>query len=315
MKNILKNFLGFLLIFLGDLQGSEQKSPRLRDPVVVERASFYLEDLMDHIPPSVAQEAAGVSLGQSPAPGQKKNLSIQELEKKLNLFSWPVFPSLREVTLSRKSQRWGIKEIETLIHNKMEEISAGDQWKMIPDQRILSFDVSLDPLEQPVLRDFDYDPTRHRFSATLLMEDMEMPRSFPLSGRLIRVLSVPVLKTTKGMGDLIQDQDIIFLSFQQDQLPPHVLLEKSQIVGMVSKNGGIKSHEPLRSTALTKPLMVRRGHVVSLILETPHLSITHRKAEVLEDGIEGQFIKVKNLDSGRIIVGKVKEPGLIEVSL
>jgi flagella basal body P-ring formation protein FlgA len=284
--------------------------------VVVTQSSFYLSDLFETLPESVAKEAEMTRLGPSPAPGRKARLLGKDLEKSISKFSWPTLPKIKDMTIYRKSQTLTQKELDSLINHKMEETHEGSHWKILLDNAQFRLDMALEPSQPPDLTQFEYDPTHHRFSATLAVyDDDQCPSYYPLTGRLIRLVDVPVLTDMKHPGDLIEPTEITFMAFRSDQLPPNVILNKDQLIGLSPKNSPLKPHEPLRLTHLTKPFAVRRGSMVSLVLNTPHIQLVQRKSEALEDGAIGHFIKVKNLDSQRVLMGRIKESGVVEIIL
>jgi flagella basal body P-ring formation protein FlgA len=67
----------------------------------------------------------------------------------------------------------------------------------------------------------------------------------------------------------------------------------------------VKAGEPIRQRDLKKALLVKRNHVVQyMVSSTPGLQITVQ-LQSMDDGRIGDQIRLKNLDSGKVMSGLV----------
>ena len=64
----------------------------------------------------------------------------------------------------------------------------------------------------------------------------------------------------------------------------------------------------------SEPLL-SRGDYVHMVARVRGLNVTLSNAEVLQAGDVGEMIRVRNTDSGRIIVGRIVSAELVEVPL
>jgi flagella basal body P-ring formation protein FlgA len=71
---------------------------------------------------------------------------------------------------------------------------------------------------------------------------------------------------------------------------------------------------PLYSNSVKLRRLVRRGQVAEAVVQDGAMSVSI-KVEVLEDGVLGQFIRVRNLQSRREFRGKVENEQTILVGL
>ncbi len=70
--------------------------------------------------------------------------------------------------------------------------------------------------------------------------------------------------------------------------------------------------EPIPKSALRRREAVKRGEPAQLVFQDRGLEIVAH-VEPLEDGIVGEIIRVRNVDTGLIIVGRVEENGTISI--
>lgn len=94
---------------------------------------------------------------------------------------------------------------------------------------------------------------------------------------------------------------------------PRYALNIDQAAGKVAKTMLLKNHPILRSN-LKNPVIVEQGKQVKLLVKSGSLVITAAGIP-LQSGVEGDYIKVKNLDSGIIISGTVLKDGSVGVSV
>ncbi|QND50641.1 flagellar basal body P-ring formation protein FlgA (plasmid) [Phyllobacterium sp. 628] len=91
------------------------------------------------------------------------------------------------------------------------------------------------------------------------------------------------------------------------------VLSAEQLVGKVSRRTLLPG-QPILLTAVNEPDMIQRGVPAVLIYDTGSLVITARGTP-LEAGRVGDFIKVRNIDSGITVSGTILADGRIQVGL
>jgi flagella basal body P-ring formation protein FlgA len=65
-------------------------------------------------------------------------------------------------------------------------------------------------------------------------------------------------------------------------------------------------------SSLQPPKLVTRGQRVTIIYQSGALRVTAQGESVI-DGVEGQWVPVKNLSSGKSVKARVVAPGLVQV--
>ncbi|ALE02966.1 flagellar basal body P-ring formation chaperone FlgA [Bartonella ancashensis] len=74
----------------------------------------------------------------------------------------------------------------------------------------------------------------------------------------------------------------------------------------------LKAGRPIALSSLGEPILVERGQTAKLIFQTSNLQIT-ALGVVLQSGSSGDVVRVRNADSGRIVMGTVLQDGSVRV--
>lgn len=86
-----------------------------------------------------------------------------------------------------------------------------------------------------------------------------------------------------------------------------------QVLNKVAKRTLIAG-KPISLSALGEPILVNRGQSAKLVFNSGDLVIT-AMGVALQPGAAGDFIKIRNVDSGRVVTGTVMEDGSIQVGV
>lgn len=156
-----------------------------------------------------------------------------------------------------------------------------------------------------------------------------LKRAFLKSSALIAtsflVLSVPAAQAAERMtfvvpsvtvypGQILNNISLVEKQFYIS--PPaakQYVLSPAQVTGKVARRTLI-SGKPILVTALSEPSMVTRGEPALMIFTSGPLTIT-AAGTPLESGAVGDFIRIRNVDSGLIVSGTVLADGRIQVGM
>jgi len=125
-------------------------------------------------------------------------------------------------------------------------------------------------------------------------------------------IELPVPRQTISAGTEISHQHLIDRKFpsrtaQQFAVSTH----RSELVGMVARRTLLPG-QPIPSRSVEKPVLVRRGEPARLVFREQGLVII-MQVEALQNGGAGSFVRVRNIDSGLVVSGRVLEDGTIRV--
>lgn len=128
----------------------------------------------------------------------------------------------------------------------------------------------------------------------------------------LEVLS-PVVITRRPLvrNEIISADDICLEKKDLAKVPPGAITDITEVIGQrVRRTLGVGA--VLRDALVDKPPVVKRGDVVTLLIETRRLKIT-ALGRVDQQGARGDTVRVVNLDSRRRVYGQVLDSRTVRV--
>ena len=137
-----------------------------------------------------------------------------------------------------------------------------------------------------------------------------MAASAALSAARAGNVDLPVPRATIHPGDLINVDMIIIRRFpDQTTRRFQVVMSREDMIGKVARRTLQPGH-PVPATAIAPDVIIKRGEPARLVFQEGSLFII-AQAEALQNGVVGAFVRVRNIDSGLIVTGKVQSDGSI----
>ena len=137
-----------------------------------------------------------------------------------------------------------------------------------------------------------------------------MAASAALSAAKAGNIDLPVPRATVQPGDVISEDMIIIRRFpEQTTRRFQVVTSRQEMVGKVARRTLQPGH-PVPATAIAPDVVIKRGEPARLVFQEGGLFI-NAQAEALQNGTVGAFVRVRNIDSGLIVTGKVQTDGSI----
>jgi flagella basal body P-ring formation protein FlgA len=153
------------------------------------------------------------------------------------------------------------------------------------------------------------DPRSGRFSAMVSGGDGEPQR---VSGRLVRMTSLPALARPIAPGETIGAGDLETIKLRAERVSGDLVLDAHELIGKTPRHL-LRAHEPVRGPDVETPLVVRKGDLVTIVLETATMRLT-AQGKALEGGSRGAAIRIANTKSSRVIDAVVIGPNLVKVA-
>jgi flagella basal body P-ring formation protein FlgA len=132
-----------------------------------------------------------------------------------------------------------------------------------------------------------------------------------VTGRIRDMVELPVLAHFVAPGQTIAAIDLERLSVPSARVAPGLIVDPDGLVGKTPRRA-LRPHRPVRRNDVEIPLVVHRGDLVTIVLETPALRLT-AQGKAAEDGGLGAPIRVANTTSGRVLEAVVTAPGLVSL--
>ncbi|MDT6941246.1 flagellar basal body P-ring formation chaperone FlgA [Brucella pseudogrignonensis] len=115
-------------------------------------------------------------------------------------------------------------------------------------------------------------------------------------------------------GQVVSDVSLVEKKFYISRpAATQYVLSPDQVTGKVARKT-LLSGKPILMAALSEPSLVTRGVPASMVFTSGPLTIT-ATGMPLESGAVGDFIKIRNMDSGIIVSGTVLADGRIQVGM
>ncbi|NEX21077.1 flagellar basal body P-ring formation protein FlgA [Thiorhodococcus mannitoliphagus] len=131
--------------------------------------------------------------------------------------------------------------------------------------------------------------------------------------RIERHAEVVVTARALARKQLIKGQDVRLERKETSGLTSGYFSDPAAVIGQETKRRLVPG-QVLTASHVAPPQLVERGQEVILYAVRPGLTV-RMKGEALEDGAEGQRIRVRNRSSKRVVEGYVEPSGAIRVAL
>lgn len=123
---------------------------------------------------------------------------------------------------------------------------------------------------------------------------------------------VVVTRRPLTRGQAVQAADLTLSETDVSRLRKAYFTRIDDVVGLRSKRA-VGAGKTLHAGLLKREQLVQRGKTVSIVAMVSGLQVSMR-GKALADGGQGDLIRVRNLNSGRVVAGTVTGRGLVEVT-
>ncbi len=280
----------------------------LRGEVELTRPTVRLSDVFVGVPDLIDREIA-----QAPLPGKRVVYDITVLNRLVQMYrlDWQPQSSSDHATIVEASTIITSDAIRAAVIEKLkEQISKGDI-EVSFDNRALEVDLPADQSGEFTLNNFQYDSVVKRFHADLVTQSTGGSYSLPVLGKVMVKRNVPVLSKRLEGGTVIGAHDIDWLTVPEERVTADTIMDPSELIGRELRRDSLDD-QPIHSRDIMPPRFVTRGTLVTLKIETPFMLITSQ-GKALQDGVEGDTVRVLNTQSNRMVEGKAEAPGVVVI--
>lgn len=288
-------------------------NPVLRDQVVVDDDFVRLGDIFDG-----AGEKGDVAVARAPGLGRRGIYDATWLltVARANDFPWRPQSRFDRVVVERASQTIDGGDIEALLKTTIAErfAQAGRPKKIQVELENRNLRIHMAPRTQPDIRvrDLWIDREGHRFTASVVVPSPGATSGTKVAGRIYEVRSIPVLNRRVARGEIVAEQDVEWIEVQASAVNRNILTDSEDIVGMTPRRYSAPG-APLRSGDFRPPVVVAKGSLVTILLETPAMVLT-AQGRAAEDGAQNAVIKVTNTHSRKTVDAVVKDSSTVLIA-
>jgi flagellar basal body P-ring formation protein FlgA len=165
------------------------------------------------------------------------------------------------------------------------------------------------PDEAAFLANFRFNANTGQFAAHAILDDGS---SAVIQGLAVLTLEVPVPVRSLAPGEIVGPDDIRMERVHSGRISAFSATDPADLIGQEVKHM-LLAGRPVMKQAVSPPVVIRRGQLVSLRFQDAELSIS-APARALSDASVGSEVKVVNLASNLVIQGVALSNGMVEVS-
>ncbi|MET3412389.1 flagellar basal body P-ring formation chaperone FlgA [Methylobacterium sp. 1030] len=283
---------------------------RLRGDVTARGDVLTLADLVEGAPERLATRPLfrAPSLG---ATGTIQTRRILDAASALGLSGLETGGRL-QIAVQRAARRLGPAEIEAALKRGL-ETGYGLNAQNIAVRLDGDGPTLLAPLDlegQAAALDLTYDSRTRRVAGLVTLGERQV--SLRVSGVVVELREVAVLTRNLNRGEPVREGDVALERRPRESVAPDAQGSATTILGEVAQNT-LTAGTVLRVTDTAPPDLVARGENVTIVYETPSISLSMRGLSN-DSGRMGAVVNVVNVASKKVLQATVIGPGRVSVS-
>jgi flagella basal body P-ring formation protein FlgA len=305
MRNLLPLVLS---ICISPITANVGEAAVLRSSTTLYRSEVRVADLFDDAGP-----AAERILGQGPAPGGRIVVEAAQAAAIARQFgvSWRPNSGAERVVLDRPGRTLPREEILATLHRALRHGGSSDD----ADIELASFSAPMVPPDSHAdltVEQLDVDPGSGRFTAGLAIAvDGEPLQRLHLSGQLQEMVDAVVATHRLAAGSALGEADVALQRIPAAPNRTDAARSLSQVIGQALQHP-VHAGQTLPLAELGRPVLVRKGALVQMLLQAPGLAMT-ASGEAVEAGGLGDHIGVLNPVSGAIVEARIIAADQVQV--
>ncbi|MFQ6017283.1 MAG: flagellar basal body P-ring formation chaperone FlgA [Kiloniellaceae bacterium] len=281
----------------------------LKSRAIVEDNVVKLQDLFDGL-----GERGATAIARAPAPGRPVEVDARWLAAVAQAHALPWRPSSRldTVVIERASRIIETRRIEAEVLNALARRGVAGNVSLGLDNPALRIYLPSEAVPTLTITGLSHDPASGRFTAHLVAPAEGTPLAkATVTGRAVQMAEIPVLRRRMIPGEVIRRRDIDWISARADRLGRNAITDVADLLGK-SPRRPIRAGDTVLAGEVREPIVVPKNSLVTIKLETPRMVLT-AQGRALEQGAEGDVIRVVNTKSHKVISATVADPGMVRI--
>ena len=305
----MKHLTAALLVVLLAV-GSAQASIVSHNPkVTVIDDVIRLGDLFSN-----AGDKADIVVGHAPQFGRRAIFDANWLYEvaRAHKLGWRPRSRFDRVIVKRASQTIGAQAIEGELVAALAGYGLGDGAELELDNSNLKLVISPNVAPSLAVSELRYDKRSNRFSGLIEAPADNPTASAPVSGRIFRVIDIPVLARRINKGEVINNGDIAWVRVRANSVARDTITSADLLVGMAPRRG-LTVDKPVHMGEVQPPVVVKKGNLVTMLLRTDIMTLT-AQGRAIDNGARGDTIRVMNTQTAMVVEGRVAGPDTIIIT-
>jgi flagella basal body P-ring formation protein FlgA len=284
----------------------------IRPRVVVEDDVIRLSDLFD----AASVAAQDRPIAPAPQPGRTALFDAQSLAAiaREHRVAWTPTSRFDRVIVERASRLVAAEEIEKRIAAALRRQGLEPGTKIEIASPRGNLHASPGPGDAFEVAASRLDRRDGTFAATLLLRTgADAKTQIEVRGSFYRTVAMPVLARTMRSGEVIGEGDLAWIEVRAEAKDAAAISDPKDMIGRTPRRLA-RAGETLKRDELKAPTVVAKGTLVTMVVETPSMTLT-AKGRAIEDGADGDTIKVQNTRSHQTVEGTVAGANRVLVAL
>lgn len=269
----------------------------LRPSVVVEDRTITLGDLFTGV-----GEQADTVVAYAPAPGKRAVFDVRWLYRVAQAYGlgWRPLTMQDQAIVERASTVVGREEIESHLIEALMQFGIESNAKIELSNRLIQIYLPEGSTAEIGVEDITYNQ-RTGYFAALIAAPANHPNAQRqrITGRVHQVQEIPVLARRVLPGEIIRQADVEWITLRADHVRTDTIAEADQLIGKSPKHL-VRTGRPIRAREIGDPVLVPKRGLVTILYQQPQMTLT-AKGRAMEDGSEGDTIRITNTQSNTII--------------
>ncbi|MDX2103579.1 MAG: flagella basal body P-ring formation protein FlgA [Alphaproteobacteria bacterium] len=307
--SLLARCVVWLLLLAATALPAAAQVPVLRLSAVVDRDTIKAGDVFQGLSP----QQASIDIAHAPAPGQRVSLDVTFLQSIANSLSigWKPSSRLDRAVVERAAQILGTDDMRPLVLAALQQRGLSTDADILFDNEQARIFASTGRNARLSVDQMVWDAQRGRFTATFAIIGDPVVQPVSLQGRVFQVLDVAVPNRVIQPGETIRARDLQTVRLRTDQVGRVHVTEMDRLVGRAARRL-LVAGQPVRAGDVQAPILVTRNGIVTVRLAHPTLALA-MQGKALDDGAEGDSVRIVNPRSNKTIQGVVTGPGEVTV--
>ena len=259
-------------------------------------------------------DKAEIEVAYAPEPGKRTVFDARWLFQvaRKHKLSWRPLSKRIKAVVTRKSDVIERQEIKDILLFALIEKGVSPQSDIVLSNQIRQLHVPSGTQDNIKIQEIHYNNRSQRFSGTIAIPTGNgANKLIRVRGRLFLTREVPVLNRRLLAGEVIKSQDIKWIKVRASRLQSNIILSELDLIGRTPRRR-IRSGYPIQTSAVQKPILVAKRSLVTIVLRTPNMFLT-ATGKALENGADGDVIKISNSQSKTVIEAEVVAAGRVSV--
>jgi len=281
----------------------------LRQAIVVDDNFIRLGDLFAGV-----TQNAETAVAYAPAPGRRAVFDARWLYRVAQAYglNWRPMTLDDQAVISRASTIIGREEIEQHILSVLVAKGVGPNAQVELSNRMFRIEVAEGANPNITVEDVMFDGRANQFTAIVgATADNAPEQRFRVAGRVVEVREVPALSRRVLSGDIIRKGDVETVSVPGAHLRRDTIIDERELIGKAAKRT-LRPGQPIQAADVQNPVLVPRRGLVTIVYQRSRITLT-AKGRALEDGSDGDVIRVANTQSNTVIDAVVVGPNTVSV--